>query len=194
MSASLFAAQRVLGDELLAVGWHSSSIANPAQPGSAWVLFDSFRRVRVHMRADLATVLAEVTASHLSVSPHDRPRWRLIIHHAPPAVAFAAIAAAPHTGDGRTVRDRHITIRALYAAGLRCDRSRLLRTLSGSAVWASPGPDRAAAAVWTTPTRTSPGGWTITGPRLHLEATVDTPAAVLAPLIAATAPATEAAP
>src|SRR5512139_1823986 len=113
MSLDLFAVQRRLGEELLAAGWHASSIAVSGQPGSAWRLLDPFRRVRVRMSADLDAALAEATATHLPGSPHIAPLWRLTIHHAPLLAAATALRAAPTAEGGGTARDRQRIVAAL---------------------------------------------------------------------------------
>ncbi|WP_194891951.1 hypothetical protein [Catenulispora pinisilvae] len=66
---------------------------------------------------------------------------------------------------------------------MRPDRSRLARALSGITDWF--GPDRSAEATWTAPHRVRVGGWQILTRVVQLNATPGTPAAVLAPLIAA---------
>jgi hypothetical protein len=181
MSAALFGIQRVMGEELLAAGWHSSSIAVASKPGSAWVLSDPSRRIRVRMRADLADVMAEATATYPPARPLVSPQWRLTVHHAPIAAVIAALQAAPSAYGGGTVRDSFAISDALAATGMRPDRSRLARALSGTCMWLSP--DRDAGATWTAPHRTTIGGWQILTPGLHLDATPGTPAAVLTPLI-----------
>lgn len=181
MSAALFGIQRAIGEGLLAAGWHSSSIAVASKPGSAWVLSDPSRRIRVRMRADLADVMAEVTATYPPARPLASPRWRLTVHRAPITAAITALLAAPAASGGDTIRDRCAISGVLAATGMRPDRSRLARALSGTCVWFSP--DRDSEATWTAPHRTAVGGWQILTPAVHLEATAGTPAAVLTPLI-----------
>lgn len=181
MSAQLFGVQRIVGEELLALGWHASSIAVGSKPGSAWVLQDPSRRIRVRMCADLAHVLADVTAASVPSSPHSRPLWRLTIHHAPVTPVVAALNAVPDTTKGSAARNRRAVILALTRAGMQPDRSPLVAALSGVASWSNPGRD--AEVTWTAPRRTDAGGWQILTPTAHLDATPTTPAAVLTPLI-----------
>lgn len=182
MSTDLFTAQRVLGEELLAAGWHAASIAIASRPGSSWTLSDPTRRIRVHMCADLVHVLADITATHRPGRGLLTPHWKLTIHDARPAATLAALAAAPRAG-ASTGHDKRMIMRALRDAGMRPDRCSLVRALSGTGVWTSP--DRDAQAVLAAPRRAEPGGWTIDTGRSgsHLQATLDTPAAVLLPLI-----------
>lgn len=182
MSLQLFELQHIVGEELLAAGWHASSIAISSKPGSAWVLFDPSRQVRVRMCADLADVAAEVTAGQLPGSPLKSSPWRLTINEAPVAAIVTALLAAPGAEAG-TARNRRQTISALRNIGLRCDRGFLMVGLSGTATWSSV--DRAASAFWTMPFRSEPGGWRILTSVTHLEATNGAPAAVLTPLIKA---------
>ncbi|MEY9889246.1 hypothetical protein ABIA31_002894 [Catenulispora sp. MAP5-51] len=179
----LFAVQRAVGEELLAAAWHASSIAIGSQIGSAWVLFDPSRRIRVHMRADLANVLIEVSTTHRPGRPLHSPLWTLTVHHAPVKDLIGALRAAPAASEGGTGRDRRAIIGALSQAGMLPDRSRLARTLSGTAVWRSPGRDLQAS--WCAPCRAQTGGWQVLTPTVHLDASPATPAAVLAPMIAA---------
>ena len=184
MPAHLFEAQRAVGQELLAAGWHASSIAVGSEIGSAWVLFDPARLIRVHMRADLTGVTAEVSATHLPGRPLKPPLWTLTVHHAPVSALATALRAAPGAADGGTARDRRTIIGALAAAGMLPDRSRLARVLSGTTVWRSPGCD--AEATWCAPHLAHSGSWLILTPTIHLDATPTAPAAALVPLIAAT--------
>ena len=181
MSAELFGIQRVMGEELLAAGWHTSSIAVASKPGSAWVLSDPSRRIRVRMHADLSDVMAEATATYPPARPLALPQWRLTVHHAPITTAITALLAAPAASVGGTIRDRCAISGALAATGMRPDRSRLARALSGACSWCSP--DRDAEATWTAPHRAAIGGWQILTPAVHLNATPGTPAAVLTPLV-----------
>lgn len=181
MAAALFLIQSAIGKELLAAGWHTSSIAVASKPGSAWVLSDPSRRIRVRMRADLADVMAEATATYPPARPLASPQWRLTVHHSPITAAITALLAAPAASDGGTIRDRRAISGALAATGMRPDRSRLARALSGTCSWFSP--DRDAEATWTAPHRATIGGWQILTPTIHLDATPGTPAAVLTPLI-----------
>lgn len=182
MTADLFTTQRGLGEELLAAGWHAASIAVASRPGSSWTVSDPTRRIRIHMCADPGGVLAEITATHRPGRGLLTPCWKLTIHHAYPAAALAALAAAPLAG-ASTGRDKRMIMNALRNAGMRPDRCALVRSLSGAGIWTSP--DRDAQALWAAPRRAETGGWTIdTGrSRSHLQATLDTPAAVLLPLI-----------
>lgn len=184
MSAPLFKAQRAVGEELLAAGWHACSIAVRSEIGSAWVLFDPARLIRVHMRADLTNVMVEVATTHLPGRPLKPPLWTLTVHHAPIKALIAALQPAPSASEGGTGRDRRAIIGTLAAAGMCPDRSRLARALSGTTIWHSPGRDTEA--TWTAPYRAEVGGWQIVAPTIHLDATPGTPAAVLAPMIAAT--------
>jgi hypothetical protein len=170
-----------VGEELLAAGWHASSIAVSAKPGSAWVLYDSSRQIRVHMCADLADAMVETSATYPPGYPQASPRWRLMIYQASIPATIAALQAAPGTHEGGTAHDRRATARALATAGMRPDRSRLASALSGTTNWISPGRD--AEATWTAPHRGHVGGWQILTPTTHLDATPGTPAAVLTPLI-----------
>ncbi|WP_194925814.1 hypothetical protein [Catenulispora pinisilvae] len=170
-----------MGEELLAAGWHASSIAVGSEIGSAWVLFDPSRLIRVHMRADLANVMAEVSTTHQPGRPLKSLLWTLTVHHSPAASLITALRAAPGVSESGTSRDRRAIAGALTAAGMRPDRSRLARVLSGTTVWRSP--DRQTQATWTAPHRAHTGGWQILTPATHLDATPGTPAAVLTPLI-----------
>ena len=182
MPARLFGVQRTVGEELLAAGWHASSIAIGSKPGSAWVLYDPSRRIRVRMCADLAGVVAEVCATNPPCSPSTASLWRLTIHDAPKAAIITALLGAPCVADGvGTRRDRRRIAGAPQAAGMRCDRGWMMRALSGTATWRSA--DRTAVATFTIPYRMEPGGWQILTPAAHLEATPGTPAPVLTPLI-----------
>ena len=183
-SAHLFEAQRAVGEELLAAGWHASSIAVGSDIGSAWVLFDPARLIRVHMRADLTGVTAEISATHRPGRPLKPPVWTLTVHHAPIPALTTALRAAPGAAEGGTTRDRRAIIGALTTAGMLPDRSRLARILSGTTVWRSPGRD--AEATWCVPHRAHSGSWQILTPAVHLDATLTAPAAALVPLIAAT--------
>ncbi|MEY9859776.1 hypothetical protein ABH935_005409 [Catenulispora sp. GAS73] len=183
MPAQLFGIQRAVGEELLAAGWHASSIAIASKPGSAWVLFDPSRRVRVRMCSDLADFVAEVTAMRLPGGPAQSAPWTLAVHDAPVTALVTALLAAPDACGHVSGRDRRAIVRALAAAGMRPDRSRLARALSGTTDWFSP--DRGAEATWTAPHRARVGGWQILTPAVHLNATPGTPAVVLASLIAA---------
>lgn len=184
MRTPLFTAQRAVGEELLASGWHASAIAVPSEIGSAWVLFDPARLIRVHMRADLTNVMVEVTTTYLPGRPLKPPLWTLTVHHATIKALITALRAAPGASEGGTGRDRRVIIDALAAAGMLPDRSRLARALSGTTIWHNPG--RGTEATWTAPYRAEVGGWRIVAPTVHLDATPGTPAAVLAPMIAAT--------
>lgn len=186
MSAALFGIQRAVGEELLAAGWHASSIATASRPGSAWVLFDPSRRIRVRMCADLADVMAEATAACLPRRRPVSPPWTLTIHRAPASVVASVLRSAIGVSEGGTGRDRRAIAHALAEVGMRPDRSRLLRALSGTASWFSP--CREAETVWTAPYRTDAGGWTVVTSAVHLDATPGTPAAVLVPLINAVDP------
>lgn len=183
MSATLFGVQRIVGQELLAAGWHTSSIAIASKPGSAWVLFDPSRRIRVRMNADFADVMAEATAAYPPGCPLAVPLWRLTVHHAPVSAVIAALCAGRCAHEGGTGRDRRATAAALAAAGMRPDRSRLTRALSGITEWRSP--NRNAHARWTAPYRAQAGGWQILTPAAHLDASPGTPASVLTPIITA---------
>jgi hypothetical protein len=179
-----FFIQRRIGDELLAHGWHAASIAVAAKPGSAWILLDPSRRIRVRMAADLTAVLAEVTATHPPGVPTSSPLWRLTIHHASAPGVSAALRAAPATPDvGGTRADRRMIIRAVEEAGMRSDRGPFARALSGATVWRNPARD--AEAVWTKPYKSEPGGWIIHTRSVLAEATAAVPAAALTPLITA---------
>lgn len=182
MSTAPFGIQRLVGEDLLAAGWHASSIAIGSRPGSAWVLFDPSRRIRVRMCADLADVMAEATATYPVGCSLACPLWRLTVHHAPTTAVIAALRAAPSAHQGGTGRDRRAITGALMAAGMRPDRSRLVGVLSGTTDWFSS--DRDTQASWTAPHRAQAGGWQILTPNAHLDATPGTPAAVLTPLIA----------
>lgn len=181
MPTTLLEVQRVVGEELLAAGWQASSIAVASKPGSAWVLLDPSHRIRVRMRADVADVMAEATAAYPPGCPLASPQWRLTVHHSPPTAVIAALRAARAAHDGGTGRDRRAIASALGAAGMRPDRSRLARALSGTTDWISP--DHRTRATWTAPYRAQVGGWQILTPAVHLDATPGIPAAVLTPLI-----------
>lgn len=180
MPSQLFESQRAVGEELLAACWQASSIAVSSKPGSAWVLSDPSRQVRVRMCADISGVAAEVAAGPKPGSRGGSYPWRLAINEAPKAAIVAALMAAPGAAAG-SGRNRRRIINALEAAGLRCDRGQLMRALSGRAAWSSA--DRAASATWTIPFRSEPGGWRILTPAIDLESTPTPPAAVLIPLI-----------
>jgi len=181
MTSQLFESQRAIGEELLAACWQASSIAVSSKPGSAWVLSDPSRQIRVRMCADLAGVAAEVTAACKPGSRRMLYPWRLTINDAPEAAIVAALLAAPGA-DAGTGRNRRRIMNALQVAGLRCDRGRLMRALSGTAHWSSA--DRAASATLTMPSsRTDFGSLRILTPATDLESLPGAPAAVLIPLI-----------
>lgn len=183
MSGQHFMNQRTIGEELLTAGWHASSIAVASKPASAWVLTDRSRTIRVRMCSDLADCLAEVNAAGRPGSSSPSSLWGLAVHDAPVTALVRALLVAPYAYTNGSGRDRRSIIRSLIAAGMRPDRSRLVRALSGVADWSSP--DHSAEAAWTAPHRARVGGWQILAPALHLTATPGTPAAVLVPLIAA---------
>lgn len=183
MHTQLFAIQRAVGEELLAAGWHASSIAVAAKPGSAWVLFDPSRQIRVHMRADLADIMVQASTTHAPGRPLKSPLWTLTVHHAPDKAVITALLKAPAATGGGTGRDRRTIGRMLAETGMRSDRSNVVRALSGTATWFRP--DREAEVTWTVPHRAQIGGWQFLAPAVHLDATPNTPAAALAPLIAA---------
>jgi len=188
-TTGFFLAQRRIGEELLAAGWHAGSIAVTSQPGSAWTLLDPSRRIKIRMCADLGMPLAEVTTLPLPGSPYTATLWRLTVHHASARPLLAAVLAAPCAVDGGTGRDRRAIAFALQAAGMRADRSRLLCALSGYAVWRTPDHrDNGARdeAVWTAARCTEPGGWRINTRAVSVDADATIPAAVLTPLITAT--------
>jgi hypothetical protein len=189
MPVQLFGIQRTVGEELLAADWHASSIAIASKPGSAWVLFDPTRRVRVRMCSDLADVVAEVTTTRPPGGRTQSAPWTLAVHDAPVTALVTALLAAPDTCSRVSVRNGRAIVHALAAAGMRPDRSRLARALSGTTDWFSA--DRSAEVTWTAPHRARVGGWQILTPAVHLNATPGTPAAVLAPLIAAVSQAAE---
>lgn len=189
MPTALFDIQCAVGESLLAAGWHASSIAVSSKPASAWVVFDPSRRIRVRMQADLAEVMVEVTATEPPGRAQVSPQWRLTVHHAPAAAVIKALQAASSTHERGAARNHGAITGALAAAGMRPDRSRLVRALSGTGTWFSP--DRHAHAIWTAPYPTQAGGWQILTPTAHLEATPETPAAVLTPLITTHSPAQE---
>jgi hypothetical protein len=188
-TTGFFLAQRRIGEELLAAGWHAGSIAVTSQPDSAWTLLDPSRRIKIDMRADLGMPLAQVTTMPLPGSPRTEPPWRLTVHHAPARLLLASMLASPCAVDGGTGRDRRAVAHALQAAGMRADRSRLLCALSGYTVWATPDHRDDGAreeAVWTAARCTEPGGWRINTRAVSLEADATIPAAVITPLISAT--------
>ena len=183
MLAQLFAIQRAIGEQLLADGWHASSIAIAAKPCSAWVLFDPSRQIRVHMRADLADIMVQASTTHVPGRPLESPLWTLTVHHAPVKAVIPALLKAPAAIGGGTGRDRRAIGRMLTKTGMCPDRCHLVRALSGTATWFRP--DREAEATWTAPHRARVGGWQLLTSAVHLDATPNTPAAVLAPLITA---------
>ena len=183
MLTQLFAIQRAIGEELLADRWHASSIAIAAKPCSAWVLFDPSRQIRVHMRADLGDVMVEASTTHLPGRSLKSPLWTLTIHHAPINALITALRTAPLASGGGTSRDSRAIRRALAETSMRPDRCHLVRALSGTATWLGPG--RKAEITWTAPHRTQVGGWQFLTSAVHLDATPNTPATVLAPFIVA---------
>lgn len=185
MHPAAFEQQRRIGEELLAAGWHASAIAVAAKPASAWVLNDASRRVRVRMSADLSACMAEVTAAKVPDGLDGAPLWRLRIHHAPAPSIIAAILAAPDAADSGWGRATFRIARALSDAGLLADRGFFTAAFSGHRSWRSPG--RAAEATWSLPSRRQAGGWQIHTGSAHLDASCSTPAAVLVPLIGASA-------
>ncbi|ACU75699.1 hypothetical protein Caci_6859 [Catenulispora acidiphila DSM 44928] len=181
MNASQFDLQRRAGEALLAAGWHAASIAVAAKPGSAWNLVDPTRRIRVRMSADLAASMAEITAASRPSGNDAADSWRLTVHHAPPARIVAGALNAPAALVRATGAERRAISRALESSGMRADRGRLTRALSGTSCWS--GSSREAEAIWTAPSRTRRGGWLISTAAVLLEATHAIPAAVLVPLI-----------
>ena len=181
MSAIQFAHQRRIGEALLEAGWHATSIAVASKPGSAWKLSDPSRRIRVHMSADLASALAEISSVGLPPSAGTAVPWRLVIHQASPSRIVAGTLEAPGARCGGLGTERRAIARALESSGMRADRGRLVQGLSGTACWASP--DRQSEALWRAPCRTQPGGWLVNTAAVLLEATSSIPAAVLNPLI-----------
>ena len=181
MSSAHFAHQRQVGEALLEAGWHACSIAVASKPASAWRLSDASRRIRVHMSADLGSVLAEITSVGLPASAGTAVPWRLVIHHAPLSRIVAGTLKAPDTRTGGVGAERRCVARALEATGMRADRGRLVRALSGTACWTSP--DRQSEALWRAPSRTQPGGWLVNTAAVLLEASSSTPAAVLILLV-----------
>jgi hypothetical protein len=175
--------QRHIGDELLAHGWHAAAIADPHNPGSAWILTDPRRRVKVRMSTDFAAPCASITASRLSSSPQINLPWSTVIDFAEATAILAAVFAAASTGDSRpgTTREHRAIVRALAASGMSPDASRLRRAFTGSCTWQTS--DQRARATWRSPSQADNGGWLITAPTLQATTTAAVPAAVLAALI-----------
>jgi hypothetical protein len=182
-----FLAQRRIGDELLACGWHASAIATETRPGSAWSLIDPSRRIRVRMSADFAAPRATITATVMPSTPETTPAWSMVIDFAssPAIVAAALMAASAGTPRFDNVAERRKFVRALESIGMHPNRSRIRRALTGCGAWRTD--DGRARATWTAPRRTDDGGWHITMATLRLEAAATTPAAVLTAILSTSA-------
>ena len=172
-----------VGDTLLYRGWHPREIAVANKPGSKWILTDPGLRIRLVMARDLAGPYAELSAVHLPGTEHTAPLWKATAHAADAPTILAAATAAPHHEHecGGTWSDRRAINRALRTAGWTTTAGHLAVLTAATVTWTAPenGTATDRALRWTTPGRRGAGGWEITGPGLHIQATAATPPAVL---------------